>query len=663
MFEKIKNFRSWSLGTQLGLITFVIVSAVLLSFIALISYGVKEQSTRKATADVIEKTRMVVDMLDSFDQGLRSQVGIEAKVFSASFKDEFALDSSRSIDVAGVATPVLQSSAGELNGNFSSLDKFTTQLGAVATVFVRKGDDFVRISTSLKNTNGERAIGTLLDRSNPAYQALQNGKSYVGVVSLFGRHYMTQYDPIRDSSGKVIAAFFVGLDFTQSIKDIKDKIRAMTLGASGYYYALDASDGPDSGMAVIHPTKEGKIILASKDNDGREFIKKIIETKQGIIHYPWVNKERGETQVRDKLVAFYPMKNWNWIVAGGVYSDEYTKEADQLAHQYQIAGVLLLLIMSVGLYYLMRVRLTIPLQAATAVAKNMAQGDLSTAMTVTRTDEIGQLMDAINGIGSGLAMVVDHVRVSTSMIAKSSQEISEGNASLSARTESQASSLEQTAASMQELTGTVRKNSDSARQANELVISTSDIASKGAQVVTQVIETMESIKTSSHKIVDIIGLIDGIAFQTNILALNASVEAARAGEQGRGFAVVAAEVRNLAQRAAGAAKEISSLIQDSVKMVDVGNMFAEKTGSTMTEILDSVGRVTRIMSEINAASQEQSSGIEQVNAAVAQMDEMTQQNAALVEEAAAASAAMHEQADILVEAVGVFKLDKKYLQS
>ena len=297
-----------------------------------------------------------------------------------------------------------------------------------------------------------------------------------------------------------------------------------------------------------------------------------------------------------------------------------------------------------------------PLEEAVEVANAVAMGDLTRHIEVKSSDETGQLLQALKNMNDSLTGIVTEVRGTTDSIITSSHEIAQGNADLSQRTEEQASNLEETASSMEELTSTVRQNAENARQANQLATNASDIAIKGGQVVGDVVHTMASISDSSKKIVDIISVIDGIAFQTNILALNAAVEAARAGEQGRGFAVVANEVRNLAQRSAAAAKEIKALIDDSVNKVDAGTRQVDQAGATMTEIVTAVKRVTDIMAEIAAASTEQSAGIEQVNQAITQMDEMTQQNAALVEEAAAAAEAMEEQGNDLYEAVGFFRV-------
>jgi methyl-accepting chemotaxis protein len=298
-----------------------------------------------------------------------------------------------------------------------------------------------------------------------------------------------------------------------------------------------------------------------------------------------------------------------------------------------------------------------PLGQAVAIARRVADGDLSAHIDVQSTNETGKLMLALKDMNDHLARTVGRVRSGADTIATASSQIAAGNLDLSSRTEQQASALEETASSMEELTSTVKQNSDNARQAGQLAQSASDVAVKGGAEVAQVVDTMGSINASSKKIVDIIGVIDGIAFQTNILALNAAVEAARAGEQGRGFAVVATEVRNLAQRAASAAKEIKSLIDDSVDKVNIGAKLVDQAGATMQEIVGSIRRVTDIMGEITAASREQTEGIEQVNQAIIQMDETTQQNAALVEEAAAAAASLQDQAGNLVELVSVFKID------
>ena len=301
--------------------------------------------------------------------------------------------------------------------------------------------------------------------------------------------------------------------------------------------------------------------------------------------------------------------------------------------------------------------ITVPVNQAVKLAQTVAAGDLTSHIEVNSRDEVGQLLQALKEMNGSLQKIVDQVRSGTDTIAIASSQIASGNLDLSSRTEQQASSLEETASSMEELTSTVKQNSDNARQANQLAMSASDVAVKGGMVVAQVVDTMASINDSSQKIVDIIGVIDGIAFQTNILALNAAVEAARAGEQGRGFAVVASEVRTLAQRSAAAAKEIKVLIDDSVEKVDAGSKLVNHAGTTMDEIVASVKRVTDIMGEITSAGQEQEVGIEQINQAISEMDTVTQQNAALVEEAAAAAESLQDQASNLVQVVSIFKVD------
>ena len=349
----------------------------------------------------------------------------------------------------------------------------------------------------------------------------------------------------------------------------------------------------------------------------------------------------------DSLVAYEAQQ------AAQAATDAETLSANARAYMIILGSVAVLLGAFVA--WIITRSITHPINAAVSVAETVASGDLSSHIVVNSSDETGRLLGALKAMNTSLLGVVAQVRHGTDAISTASSEIAAGNLDLSSRTEEQASSLEETASAMEELTSTVKQNADNARQANQLAKSASEVAVRGGSIVSQVVDTMGTINESSKKIVDIIGVIDGIAFQTNILALNAAVEAARAGEQGRGFAVVATEVRNLAHRSASAAKEIKELIAASVANVDTGSRLVNEAGQTMGDIVDSIVRVTDIMGEITSATHEQTIGIEQINMAIAQMDEVTQQNAALVEEAAAASQSMQEQAGELAHVVGFFK--------
>jgi methyl-accepting chemotaxis protein-2 (aspartate sensor receptor) len=654
-------FRRWSVGSKLCLLVFLLVGVVFALFGWAMGRSTSSMMDGRVVNEVQGQSRVAVEFIDIFDQAKRAETGRFAGLFASYFTgSRFALDTSRHSTFGDINVPMLKYGANDINLDFTLPDRFAAQSQGVATIFVKTGDDYVRVTTSVKKENGERALGTLLDRAHPGYAKLEQGQSYVGIATLFGKQYMTQYDPIKDDAGKVIGVLFVGVNITEDINALKERIRAIKLGQSGYFFVLNAKAGKDFGKALLHPDQEGSNLLDLKDAGGKFFIKDALEQKEGLMRVQLAEKGQAPREV---LLTYKQYPAWNWAVFGRVYTDETEGEIVAMRNHYAIAGVLIVLLIAGILYWIIKRMISVPLQQSIGIAAQLGTGDLTVDSHTNRVDDIGQLMRSIDNIGRGLASVVGNVRHASETINTAASEIAVGNADLSSRTEQQASSLEETASSMEELTSTVRQNADNAQQANQLVATASGVAVRGGEVVGQVVHTMEAIKASSRKVVDIIGVIDGIAFQTNILALNAAVEAARAGEQGRGFAVVATEVRSLAQRSAAAAKEIKVLIGDSVARVDSGGALVDQAGKTMQEIVSSVRHVADIMGEITAASHEQRTGIEEVNRAVTQMDQVTQQNAALVEEAAAAAESLQDQATQLVQAVSVFKLDSAATQN
>lgn len=827
------------------------------------------ESGQKELEEQVTLTSALIDgTMERIDKEARRLLDLYASRYPQAFRVERG-----SGDV-----PLLKNGNTLVNGQFNEEDAFERAArGPTATILVRRGDEFVRVATSQKNERGERIINTVLDKTSLATSALLAGTAYIGRTQSQGRERISALKPIRDEAGNVIGAFGIGYFIHDEIETLRERIRQIHIGDTGYVYVIDAQPGSRQGQLLAHPAKTGKNILDQEDASGRKFIREMLQQKNGLITYPWKNEELGENIAYNKIVAFRTLPRWGMLVGAGTYTDEFDHLSEKLRLTLLITGLLVIAALTLVLITLARQILHKRLTRLNDILNAIAGGNYASTIDTDANDELGRVMqalasmqthlafdtieakhqaDQLTRIKIGLDNVVTNVRIadnngrivyvnrslmrtfrddgaafqakdptfdpdaivgydvcrlyadphaalnslrtltetahseillgsriyrvsttpvindtgerlgsigewqditdqknaqtmltdvireaangnyavrlqlqtadpffqqiealinqllntgeavlldlssvleaiargdlgqqisaeysgifgklkkntnvtieqlklvigqiqeSSEVIYTAVKEIAAGNQNLSLRTEQQAASLEETASSTEELNGSIQKNAENARTANQLAQSANRTAGCGEKMVERVIAMMAGIQQSSHRIADIISIIDSIAFQTNILALNAAVEAARAGTQGRGFAVVATEVRNLAQRSAQSAREIRTLITDSVVQIDQGVTVVHESGATIKDLIASFEKLAVIVTEIAEASTHQSEGIDQISIAISQMDNVTQQNAALVEEAAAAAEALEDQARVLTESVSHFR--------
>jgi methyl-accepting chemotaxis protein-2 (aspartate sensor receptor) len=650
----LDRLRDLPIGTKLASSAICVMVAVLGVSVGAVSLQIWHHASDLGTKTLSEFAGSTVELLRVYDETARKASLKDIGLFRREFDGSFVLAEDPS--AKGQTAPVLSNKGAQLNGNFRLVDDFTQASGAVATVFARQGDDFVRITTSVKKADGSRAVGTLLDRQHPAYASMLEGKPYNGRAVLFGKSFATYYEPIRQAD-RTVGILFTGTDLSEVLDSLAKVMQTRRPFETGAVYALDTSPGVRQGMLIGLADKPGDLqSVVEKDKYAAGFLKRLIQgTETGSFDASWTPYMKpGETA--PNRVAFAKSSAWDWVVVSEAPVDQVMAGArSNLIMLWAASGLAVAALLGAVLWLAQRL-VARPVRALTASLTRLADGDLSHAFEAQSEDELGRLTKDVESFRRKLLSTLSMVRANAENVASASSQIAMGNQDLSRRTEVQASALQQTAATMDELSSTVQNNADSAKQANQLAQGAVAVAAHGGDVVGKVVATMQGINESSQKIGEIISVIDGIAFQTNILALNAAVEAARAGEHGRGFAVVASEVRSLAQRSAGAAKEIKSLIEGSVEQVQQGAALAEQAGRTTGEIVVSSRRVSDIVAAIASASAEQSDGVRQVGEAVNQMDQATQQNAALVEESAAAAESLKVQALQLVQAVALFKL-------
>ncbi|MDY0300582.1 MAG: methyl-accepting chemotaxis protein [Trichlorobacter sp.] len=683
------NLRKYSLGTRLGMGQGLLVLVLMGILTTVITVTATRLATHEAEKNLKAQTEAVVDAMVAYDGALTDAANRLTSVLRSRLGTQFAIDNSRSITVGEHQTPLLSADGTTLNLNTAPVDQFTRTTGAVGTVFVRKGDDFIRITTSLLQADGKRAQGTLLDRKHPAHSLLLKGESYVGKATLFGKDYMTKYEPVKDSEGKVQAILFVGMDFTNGLKSLKDRIKNIKIGETGYIFAIDAAPGPSQGTLTMHPAKEGSSILEAKDSSGKQFVKEMIAQKSGIIHYPWINEELGEKSARDKLVAFTHLPEWNWIVAAGSYTKELNALAATIRNTTIIASIIVLVCILAMITVLIRNWVSAPLYKLSEQIEQYADGDFSHATAPAElepgdADELLLMRHGVSKMAYTLREVLarltgsaNEVVTAAQQVSITSEQIANGADNIAGQTLSVSTAGEEMSATSSDIAQNCQMAAESAQQATQAANNGASVVEETISVMSQIADkvqesarTVESLGSRSDQIGAIIGTIEDIADQTNLLALNAAIEAARAGEMGRGFAVVADEVRALAERTTRATREISDMIkaiqgetkgaviamEQGVGQVEAGTREARKSGEALQDILEQIGNVAMQVSQIATAAEEQTATTSEISGSIMQITDVVQTTAAGARESATAATELNATARELQRMVQQFRL-------
>lgn len=667
------RFSNFSLASKLNVVQGVIVLAVIFAATAWTAFHLRMQLEQKALLELKQTNALVVSMFEAYDHSLRNDIERVGRIFAGSFDKQLEL-------VTSGDSPRLIQRGVAISENFDFIDVFSARSGAVATVLVRQGDDFLRTATSLKKEDGSRSSGVPLGPEHPARASLLAGIGYTGIANMFGKDYITNYTPVRDVLGKVVGGFFVGIEVTESLKALKKSVLAVKIGTTGYVYSFDA--GRNKGTLTIHPTKEGTNLLAAKDSRGFEFIREMLDKKSGVVRYDWANP--GESTAREKIVAFEHYPGWNWIIASGSYKDEFLENANDATRAIaELAFAIIIAALASGAL-VTRHWVSKPLERVMAEADRIASGDLTGNLQGQSNDEVGRLTQAIGKMAGYLKSTIAEIRTASATMLDQSLSLVSAAEQVSRSSRAQSDSATGMAASVEEMSVSIDQVAQHAIDAQRISAVSSDAADHGGEVISQAVGAMEEIAGSvreasaaiaklgsqSKDISAVVQVIREIADQTNLLALNAAIEAARAGEHGRGFAVVADEVRKLAERTAKSTHSIAKMItgiqhgasaavdrmEHGVAQVEKGCVLADQAGRSIGEIRAStkdvicaVGGISDAIGEQGLASQTIANGVEQV----AQMAEGNH-NAAM--NTASAANALRAMATKLDQSLGRFRI-------
>ncbi len=668
-----------SLAQKLSLLLSIALFIILGIAGLVVSQWLASRVEQRAIATMHQTNKQVVDAIDAYASVLETSAQNSAAQLAGSLPGALRVDAANPVTISGNSAPALYSGDTLLNGNETQVDRFTQATRGVATLFVRQGDDFIRIASSLKKEDGTRAVGTKLDHAHPAYSLLKSGERYTGPANLFGRDYMTHYIPLKDAAGQIVAVVFAGIDYTDGMQGLKKKIQSLVIGDTGYVFVMDAKLRP--GELLIHPSKAGKNLLDAVDADGKSFNKTMLAEKNGEISYQWHDPKGGN---RLKLATFDTYEHWGWLVVTSAYQDELVREPHEMQVK-MLLGTLLVIVLLVALVFMaMRHWVSAPLARLVDTTRRVAAGDLTVSIAVDRHDEIGDVLQANNLMCKELRQLISEVNQSVDGLARNAQGLAALSDDVSNSSREQSAAVSAMASCVEEMTHSISQVSQYASDARELAIQSDQVSKTGEVIVGRTVQTMREIASASgstaatvtqlgersEQISRVVTVIRDIADQTNLLALNAAIEAARAGEMGRGFAVVADEVRKLAERTTQSTLEISETVgriqsesreavesmNSGVLQVEAGVKSASEAGDSLQSIRDGARKVEESVVGIADALREQSTASMDIAHNVERVAQQADQNHHKAHDASLAACEMTAMAQQLRQSVSRFKI-------